>query len=469
MRKYADPQTRLVAVLLSAAAFLYASFGASRAGAADESADMPIERMIGSRLASDIDRALESNQVASIAVVGFLSVDANQFTLGGVNGTLPNEINRILRNALGNIRREDGLNKYRVMPAGQLGRRKQSAKLTIENIESLAAVREILGSGGADAYDAMMYGVLRKKSDSGGDKAVELDLKLLKMVKGTVVNVALNYDYRLASANGSRRGLMFLGENFPPLFVRLPGGNRLNNPNGLFGRNSEVRVYLRVNGERLPFYALDDPDAENQAVVKIPFGAEYEIELFDSLGARRRGPSGEPGTSGYLPGNRLFAAVLVDGLSTIGEWARGGQGPDDENFLYCDNPNSSMKWVLDGNGEDGADENGVPGKSYRIRGWQSSQSAGRRFVFTRGSDSLAQSTNQLSANLGVVTVAFFEEGGGKGGGGGTATGSSFDNKVTVIKARYLSEPKCIVNIRCIPEGDSYSGSDEGENLFAITK
>jgi hypothetical protein len=418
--------------------------------------DLPIERMIGGKLVDDVDMALEENGVSSVAVIGFFSTDSSQILASGINGALPNELNRILSSGLTN-RLENGRNKYRVMSPTMISRRKKAAGLNVDNMDSASTVGKILGdsSAGSDGeYDAMLYGMIRKKGGSD-DRMVEINLWLAKMSGGSVVRVALNYDYPLDAGPGDKRSLVFLGENFPPLFVPRPGKPRVNNPSGLFGENSDVKVYIRVDGRRLPFFHASDPAGENQAVVKIPGGAEYDIEIFDRLGSRRADA-------------RLFAAVMVDGIGSIGEWEMDDGGPEEDVFMLADNPLDVKKWVLAGNGEDSRDDAGNPGRSYIIKGWQSSLSGGRKFVFQKDSSSLAALSGQLSPNLGVVTAAFYaEDPGGKGGGYGTGMGQEFSNQVSVIEAMYDPEPRYVVNIRCIAEGGEEDVA-ENEGLVRIT-
>lgn len=433
---------------------LILAWGAAPAG----DKDLPIERMIGGKLVDDVDKALEGNGISSVAVIGFFSLDSNQYLASGINGVLPNELNRILSSGLTN-RIRGGRNKYRVMSPTMLSVRKKAAGINAENIETLPTVEKMLGgpsSGANERYDAMLYGMIRKKwgAEDRNDRMVEINLSLVKLSGGSVVRVALNYDYRLDEGPGDKRSLVFLGENFPPLFISRPNESRVNNPSGLFGKDSEIRVYVRVNGKRLPFFHASDPETENQAVVKIPAGAEYDIEIFDRLGSERD----------RQKHNRMFAAVMVDGIGTIGDWESGG--PEEDRFLLADNPATARKWVLAGAGADSRDDAGKSGKSYIIQGWQSNLSRGRKFVFQRSSDSLAALSGQLSPNLGVVTVVFYAENPPKGDGDfGTSMGQEFSNRVTVVEARYHPDPVFVVNIRCVAAG---ADPAEDERLVQVT-
>ncbi|MDR1613673.1 MAG: hypothetical protein LBT97_12955 [Planctomycetota bacterium] len=430
---------------------LVLAWGAARAG----DKDLPIERMIGGKLVADVDQALEGNGVSSVAVIGFFSTDSNQILASGINGALPNELNRILSSGLTNQLR-NGRNKYRVMSASMISKRKKAAGLNADNIDTASTVGKILEGSpakGDERFDAMLYGMIRKKGGPN-ERMVEINLWLARLSGDSVVRIALNYDYRLDSGPGDKRSLVFLGENFPPLFVSRPGKPRVNNPSGLFGGNSEVKVYIRVDGKRLPFFHASDPVGENQAVVKIPGGAEYDIEIFDRLGSRRADA-------------RLLAAVMVDGIGTIGAWEMGDGGPEEDIFMLADNPAEVGKWMLNGKGVDSRDDAGNPGKSYIIRGWQVNKSVGRKFVFQEGASSLAALSGQLSPKLGVVTAVFYAEGPTSRGDYGTGMGQEFSSQVQVIEARFDPDPKYVVNIRCVA-ADAGDDPAEDEGLTLVT-
>lgn len=424
------------------------------ARADDESA---LSKAMGERFAADVDRALEENGIKSVVVFGFVSRDASDRISEGTNGLLPNELAQDLRRRLTNLRK-GGKSKYKVMPYGALAGRVSEAKATAAKLEDKATVQTLLGS----EYEVMVYGFVSK--DMRNEGRVKVEFVILKIVNDEIDT--LKVDYNSYKVGDDPATLTYLGENFPPLFVVKPSGETLTNSGGMLGTGDtgNIVVYIRVDGKRLPFFRTAG-EAQNQLKVKIPFGSEYEIELFDP-GADRRKPAGKA-RAGDLP--RLAVAVMVDGLNSIGDWAGSDGGPSRGDFYKVDDPFNVPKWVVGGDGVETRDEKGRQGKSVFVKGWQLSRNQGRRFLFAKTKDSLAASTNQITPNLGVITVvAYTEHLAGKGEGGATGLGSEFNNPTEKISMQLDATPKQVVNICYVPV-DGQGGGEAAENLQLITQ
>lgn len=415
-----------------------------------EDADSPVGRTLGDQFAADIDRVLAENGIRSVAVFGFISQDGKDTISEAANGLLPNEMAKVLNMRLTNLR------KYKVMPTGLVAGRRRVSRITIETLEDKTAVQTFLG----DEYEVMVYGYVTKDLQLR-ENQVKVQFTLLKIINGEVVPLKMEYgSYKVGDDPGT---LAYLGENFPPLFITRPNGETNINPSGMLGGNAGgeiISAYICVDGKRLPFYKASETRDENLLAVKIPLDSEYSIELFDPNASSRIGTGGK---------NRLGAVVLVDGLNSIGNWSDGG-GPGDEDFMLCDNPATATKWLLNGSGPDASDESGKAGKSIFIEGWQKSMESGRRFKFGKSRDSLAARTNQISANLGIITIVVFKEsaGGGKGDYA-TGEGREFTNQLTLHVVDFEREPSQVINIRCIPVDAGDDGGELEEGLQRITR
>ncbi|HEY0385780.1 MAG TPA: hypothetical protein VGC64_07190, partial [Pyrinomonadaceae bacterium] len=109
---------------------------------------------------------------------------------------------------------------------------------------------------------------------------------------------------------------------------------------------------------------LDEYYARGRRYIEALEGAEYELRIRNPLGVR------------------VAVALAVDGLNTID--ARHSSAAD------------SSKWVIE------------PYQTITISGWQMNSARARRFYFTSESNSYGAKLGQ-TANLGVITAAFFRE------------------------------------------------------------
>lgn len=417
--------------------------------------ESPVSTALGDKFASDIDQILSKNDIKSIAVFGFISQNGQDRISEAINGLLPNEMTKVLNMHLTNLR------KYKVMPTGLVASRRQQAKMTIEMLEDKSAVQAFLG----DDYEVMIYGYVVKGIDAL-DSNVKVQFTILKIINGEVTPLRMGYEsYKISDDPIT---MAYLGENFPPLFITKPNGEVNVNPSGMLGgeivNDDLISVYVHVNGERLPFYQTKEKNGQNMLTVALPMDCEYAIELFDRNASLR-------GASGHLPRkNVLGAAVLVDGIGTLGNWLSTQGQPSDEDFMLCENPVDASKWVLAGIGHDSYDDKGVPGKSMLIEGWQTSMSTGRRFKFGKTRDSLAAKTNQISANLGIITVVVFKEAAsGRKGEYATGQGAEFGRQIRIMEFQFDPEPVQVINIRCLPVGASGDSGEAGEDLLLITR
>lgn len=414
-----------------------------RLDAADGSKALPVlEEKLGADLVGKVDAMLTANGVKA-PVFAFISHSG----IEGDLGLAPKELYRILYNSMRNLKNADQTSKYGIISPALLNRRKNAAKITVETAETLPVLQKMLDPAGSQPSDALVYGQI-EKNRKDGRKNLTLHISLCKIVRGQPAAVAASWDFNVESDAGDRRGLVFLGENFPPLFnLNQQTGRPQANPAPIL-----QKVYIRVDGKRLPLFAGEASGPDSPGVIKLPRGSEYEIELFDGSGQTRTAEKK----------NRMLAAVLVDGLGVIGKWDN-KEGPESERFVLCDNPQTAMKWVLTTEAaSDTKDrETGKPGKSHYIRGWQTGAGMGRKFVFGSAKDSLAAATGQISDNMGIVTVVFFPEinpantslSRSVGGTSGTGMGQGFTNKVeTTAVERYDTNPATVVNLRLVPDG-----------------
>jgi hypothetical protein len=122
---------------------------------------------------------------------------------------------------------------------------------------------------------------------------------------------------------------------------------------------SGFEIEVLVDGRPLEEYA-----ARGRRYIEALEGAEYELRIRNPLGVR------------------VAVALSVDGLNTID--ARRSSAAD------------SSKWVIE------------PYQTITISGWQMNSERARRFYFTTESNSYGAKLGQ-TANLGVITAAFFRE------------------------------------------------------------